>query len=65
MNEIDAIVTLHFTCGKTMRVSYSKEKLDKFLETLSRGWGAGYIVGDKFGVNFAQVCYYEIEEVKE
>ncbi len=56
-------MTLYFSNGKTMILTYSEDSLLKQIEVLKKGWDHCYIVCEEYGVNFSLVTHYEVKEI--
>lgn len=57
-------VTFYFTSGEKKEIVYSKEKFVEMYAILGKSWPECRIATDRFGINFAHVTHYEVNEKK-
>lgn len=60
----EVLVTFHFTSGQKKEIVYTREKLVEMYVLLRQKWNECCVADDRFGINFAQVTHYEVNEKK-
>lgn len=64
MNEKEerVCVRFYFICNRSDRFFFTKAQWEKTRIHLAKNWPEHWCTGDKFGINFANVMYYIIED---
>ncbi len=59
--KIEFEVTFFFCSGEFLIVDFEKEKFEKLIEGLNRGWKTTVLTSDTFGINFSLVTHYKVK----